>query len=839
MYVSRITQPDLEVTENCPSANTNGVSFPNEHQLRLLLSRETNGRLNPSLRDSSLVQWGDAVSTLAAAAVFRLLEVGGATAPSGFGGAGEPVVTHALADLAVSGEGNLAAFREAAAEGGRVDIGALRRRVRGAVVAEATRLGATLVVGREGDIPGAVDHVVDRALAVVWALHGPASHRESARPPLGWIAVCAERDVPPRPVNVPATSWPCADLGVTVEHDGRSISTRIRYAIAGAADAEESVAVREGLPDTERPPLIPEDALVLVFLHGHSSRIEEAGSFYQGLLDEQEFSSFARPLVVIAFDFPSNGYSSYVDHEEISPLGTTTRFVPDRPEERRFGLLEYYEKVSVAFMEQLDRRIVESGGASILPRVAAFVGGSMGGNLALRLSERLVTSPSWLDALVSWSPASSYVSFGRSDYFIPSPGEHFDPIAKEALERPHERCLQAESEGSRADFIGLQMQGERLINDGTPGFEAGVRLLSFFLQPLVGGIAPLVLGPGLGPLVSGFLGPTVFGSLVVEGVANISAVKQSDEWLREDCRRGFDATAATQSALMYLNEVYSAARRRTHWRVAYEQLLFSHQDQVAASRGVPCYEASEVPTLLVAGANDVVDEHRFNIFGGVTFLAPRMTNNPGYAVLVDATGHSIHAERPRWLARRILTFLGERRPRRDVVAVTRASGRITQFHFGPLYKPVAYEQVLREVSGGASYFVTDGRGGRTQILARRFLTTTPDDIQGNNLRALPATSQPEPEGLVEGPREGFRVTHVRIERTTTASGRPFSWISHLCNDMLGVQASVSHAERFVQEGSARYYIVHDGVGRELVLREYLTTAPDDSLENNLSSLPEA
>ncbi|MEX2964401.1 alpha/beta fold hydrolase [Microbulbifer sp. TYP-18] len=840
MNVSHFRDPGI--IEYCPVALTKDRLFcPSEAQLEMLFSRTADGRLNPSLRDDSQVKWGDPVGTVASAAIFRLLETGDATAPPGFGGAGSPVISIAIADLSVTGATNLARFRSAAiGEGGEVDLPRLKGGVALVARAYAEDKGVTILPGRSRQVFDAAEYVVDRALAVLWALHGPVAHRAAARQPLGWIAVNAERDPPPRPVNVDTINWPCADIDVTVGHDGRDITTRIRYAIAGAADADTDVSISDSLPETRRPPLIPDDCLLLVFLHGHSSRLEEAGSFYQGLLDEQEFSAFSKPFAVVSFDFPTNGYSDYVDHEDLSPLQTTTRYSPDRPEQRRFGMLEYYEKLVVEFVEELDRQIIADGRSGILDRIAAVVGGSMGGNLALRLSERLVTNASWLDALVSWSPASSYVSFGRADYFIPSPGEHFDAIAKEALERPHHRCQQRESNGSRADFIGLQIQGERLLNDGTPGFEAGVRLLSFFAQPLVGGLAPLILGPGLGPLVSGLVGPQIWGAVAVEGVANITPIKQSDTWLREECRAEYDNAAAGQSALLLLNETYNSRRRRMHWRIAYEQLLFSHQDEVAASRGLPCYQASDIPTLLIAGAEDVVDEHRFNIFGGVQYLAPRMENNPGYAILVDETGHSIHAERPRWLAQRILSFIAQRRPPREILSASREDGRITAFHFAPLWKPKSYEQVLNHAlarGGVTPYVIVDELGNRTRVLARRYLATQADDNPDNNLRALPPTSLVEPEGTARGRDGGFPVTHIRIRESSDSPAG--SWVSHLCNDALNLQVSNYHAEEEVVAGRARYYILADGTEVDLHIVEYLTTNPDGIQENNLSELPDA
>jgi hypothetical protein len=39
-------------------------------------------------------------------------------------------------------------------------------------------------------------------------------------------------------------------------------------------------------------------------------------------------------------------------------------------------------------------------------------------------------------------------------------------------------------------------------------------------------------------------------------------------------------------------------------------------------------------------------------------MAPKMVNTPGNTLFLKNTGHSIHDERPRYLASRIVEFLG-------------------------------------------------------------------------------------------------------------------------------------------------------------------------------------
>ena len=214
--------------------------------------------------------------------------------------------------------------------------------------------------------------------------------------------------------------------------------------------------------------------------------------------------------MLVTFDFPSNGYSEYVDHDTLMPLGETLQYHPNRAEDRRYGILELYERFVVAFVEALDRDLMASGQEPILERIAAVVGGSMGGNLALRLSERLVTAPYWLGACVAWSPASAYESFGNQDS-LPGRGQEWNSIGEEAVNRALQRCMEPETDDHLPQFVALQLEGERLINDGTLGWEVGTRALGFFLAPIIGGLAITIpfVGVLAGPLLAGVVGPTV------------------------------------------------------------------------------------------------------------------------------------------------------------------------------------------------------------------------------------------------------------------------------------------------------------------------------------------
>jgi 2-hydroxy-6-oxonona-2,4-dienedioate hydrolase len=104
---------------------------------------------------------------------------------------------------------------------------------------------------------------------------------------------------------------------------------------------------------------------VLLLVHGHTSRIEE----YDGLIPT--LSKRHRVLVV---DLPGSGYS-------------------DKPD--RSYSLRFYEDTLIAFLNALG---VER---------AHLAGGSMGGNLVLRLAHRF---PERFDRIAPWAPGSAWVA---------------------------------------------------------------------------------------------------------------------------------------------------------------------------------------------------------------------------------------------------------------------------------------------------------------------------------------------------------------------------------------------------------------------------------------------
>ncbi len=124
---------------------------------------------------------------------------------------------------------------------------------------------------------------------------------------------------------------------------------------------------------------------------------------------------------------------------------------------------------------------------------------------------------------------------------------------------------------------------------------------------------------------------------------------QASMWYREGwpMKSAFLAAARRER-----QEVYNADYRRWTYRLSYDQLQFSHKDR---DLGVP-YSRIRVPTMLAAGE---ADNYGFARIRDRTVEANARMRAPGPTFVVASTGHSIHNERPRWLADAIDAFLHE------------------------------------------------------------------------------------------------------------------------------------------------------------------------------------
>ena len=98
-------------------------------------------------------------------------------------------------------------------------------------------------------------------------------------------------------------------------------------------------------------------------------------------------------------------------------------------------------------------------------------------------------------------------------------------------------------------------------------------------------------------------------------------------------------------------ETYDHFFRLWHWRLGMEQLLFSQQ--INGSNAQPLYLSNTKNMLLLCGMDDVGG----GLCQDTRDVAPKMEITPGHALFLKTTGHSIHNERPNFLAQQIVNFV--------------------------------------------------------------------------------------------------------------------------------------------------------------------------------------
>ena len=244
----------------------------------------------------------------------------------------------------------------------------------------------------------------------------------------------------------------------------------------------------------------------------------------------------------------------------------------------------------------------------------------------------------------------------------------------------------------------------------------------------------------------------------------ILALTQPELWYRgkwQPCKRlHIDGSRRAR------REVYSRNLRKWHWRVAGEQLVYSHVDRVDRwdNTSPMRYELNVVSHLLIGSAED--NFFGSNIFTATEDLANLMTTTPGTSLFLERTGHSVHFERPHLLAEKIVGFLpstvtpGQKPTEvldleitciyRDVrappsVRVPRP-GRILAVSGTDHTKNVAFALTVKEcvdfIDFGCHVFVPRADGSRTPVHAvntrpRPYIATSHDKTEDDNLLSLP------------------------------------------------------------------------------------------------------
>jgi hypothetical protein len=84
-----------------------------------------------------------------------------------------------------------------------------------------------------------------------------------------------------------------------------------------------------------------------------------------------------------------------------------------------------------------------------------------------------------------------------------------------------------------------------------------------------------------------------------------------------------------------------------------EQLQFSQQEPKQPGSSEPLYLLNTKRMLLLCGMDDVGAD----LCKHAREVAPKMLFTPGRALFLQTTGHSIHNERPNYLAGQIVDFV--------------------------------------------------------------------------------------------------------------------------------------------------------------------------------------
>lgn len=438
------------------------------------------------------------------------------------------------------------------------------------------------------NIENAVRDILEHVYRVAWTLDGLAPRED-----FGWLGVCALTDPPRRPVNVPRSPYPEFNIRVSVRANGsagaQSVDTRFLICRLGLRP-ESTRPIEEGIERHELPTLVlPEIApheRVVLFVHGHSSRAEECLDLAEELM----------PLgyTVISVDLPGSGYATQFDPPSVGPAPAAS---VDAATMGPYSALDFLEQFLCDFVVALDALL----DTPVSQQIVGVMGGSLGGNLSLRLAERRPYA-AWYQTVAAWSSASVWgLSWARARHAVSDSDEYYDFAKFESVRVTRDRMNQVEDEAGMANRV------------------------AYFEQVFYG-------YESIGP--------------------------QADRWYRdgwEPCKAKYKAGAEDDR-----KELYTANYRRWHWRVAHEQLCFMHQEPPTPG-GLARFETIHSRVLLGAGGEDNATPGE-KLWDNSIDLAEQMLHVQGHTLFLLSTGHSIVAERPRELAIELARFLPTHSP---------------------------------------------------------------------------------------------------------------------------------------------------------------------------------
>jgi pimeloyl-ACP methyl ester carboxylesterase len=344
----------------------------------------------------------------------------------------------------------------------------------------------------------------------------------------------------------------------------------------------------------DRAPVLAPNAEVFLYIHGMDSRLEEALDLTHAL--HALGKQRGKNYTVISMDLPTSGYADNIDYNAIAPL--TADGHAGGGINLVDGLTFAPNKYNVPIVDFIEDFIVSF--VNTLDRTTHVtqhpiypIGGSLGGNMSFRLGRPRPDAP-WITTVIPWSPAAIWPSFADN-------GPEHAALATSWYLAGGDPTYNQETPGSRRSFF-------------YGGFDWASKIALVY-EPSGGG------------------------------------KPQAYFWYREGwkCK-----PAHVKLARIDRYETYDQNFRRWHWRLGMEQLMFSQQNPVPGTNPPqPLYLANTKRMLLLCGMDDTGG----NLCQETRDVAPKMEMTPGHALFLQTTGHSIHNERPNFLARQIADFV--------------------------------------------------------------------------------------------------------------------------------------------------------------------------------------
>jgi Zinc dependent phospholipase C len=473
--------------------------------------------------------------------------------------------------------------------------------------------------------------VLDTAYTALWAIRANDPGWRAFRTTRDYIAVSGVDDTPHRPVNVPTAPYPQYDLLFEVPYPDPAMpgtkQVTTRYMVASAhtflgpslddpnylgktafRDPDKGLLKAPDAPFSATPaprtipqdqPSIPDGNKIIIYVHGGGSRAEEAVDMATWLIIHGQYNAHEE-YTVISFDLPNSAYASSYDIGDV--VGYVDK-VAAYDHQKRY-ILQFEQQYIIGFIEKLDQHL-----GNIKGRIVAVMGGSLGGNMSLLMTDWYAKNSqeySYLQTIVAWSATAAasakYLGIPAADLagYIAGQDSQIKNLGPKETPDDHDTEVQ---------YI-----QNVYINQLIPKVPKGSPLY-MPPQPIMwyrGGYAP---GDGT-------------------------------DW--QPCK---DQSIARSRFDRY--EIYSMAAR--HWTIAIdlEQISFSFQDNQ------PCLAVKSTPDsnlLLVSGDNDNFSPNA--IYNSTIDLARSIRSSArGKAEFWLDTGHSFHSERYILFAKEIVYFL--------------------------------------------------------------------------------------------------------------------------------------------------------------------------------------